>query len=100
MSYRTVKIQEADYRYLEQTALLLGTTVQEMLGNLIKKQKIIEMERTEGPKSSESVSDRKSRWAEISARIRKNPPLSGAGDFVRESAKELREDFSFRHDTE
>jgi len=100
MSYHTVKIEEAHYRYLEQAAVCWKTNVQDILSKIIEKQKLENSQIPQEPKSSEPVCHKKSRWTEISARIRKNPPLNGAGDFVRESAKEFREDFSFRHDTE
>jgi len=48
----------------------------------------------------ENTHHKKSRWAELSERIHKNPPLSGAGDYVLEYFQEFREDFAFEHDKE
>ena len=50
----------------------------------------------------EGVSDGKgrSRWVCLSEQIGKNPPLSGAGDYVRECSREFRDEFAFRHDSE
>jgi len=41
-----------------------------------------------------------SRWTRFSERIRKNPPLSGVGDYVRECSRDFRDEFTFRHDWE
>ena len=48
----------------------------------------------------DSESCDRSRWARFSERIRKNPPLSGAGDYVRECSREFRDEFAFGHDSE
>ena len=46
----------------------------------------------------EETKPKKSRWAEISERIQKDPPLRGAGEYVRQVSKEFREDFALTHD--
>jgi hypothetical protein len=40
----------------------------------------------------------KSRWATFSEEIKKEPPLRGLGDYVRQCSKEFREDFSLNHE--
>jgi ABC-type uncharacterized transport system ATPase subunit len=40
----------------------------------------------------------KSRWAKFSEEIKKEPPLRGLGDYVRQCSKEFREDFALNHD--
>ncbi|MDM8525059.1 hypothetical protein QUF80_16940 [Desulfococcaceae bacterium HSG8] len=56
----------------------------------------LENRRSEGDSEEQGGS----RWARFSERIRKNPPLSGAGDYVRECSREFRGEFAFRHDSE
>ncbi|MCP4107765.1 MAG: hypothetical protein GY749_19835 [Desulfobacteraceae bacterium] len=58
------------------------------------------LDESEESLSEQPVIRKKGRWAEFSERVRKNPPLSGAGDCVRKYSEELREDFAFRHDQE
>ncbi|MCP4353913.1 MAG: hypothetical protein GY795_51355 [Desulfobacterales bacterium] len=52
------------------------------------------------PLPEQTAIRKKGRWAEFSEQVRKNPPLSGAGDCVRKCSEELREDFAFQHDQE
>ncbi|QTA92993.1 hypothetical protein [Desulfonema magnum] len=98
--YRTIEIKEDDYRYLEKSARLAGTTIPSLLRELIGKKKAAD----ESAFAKTSVSDRtcgeKGRWAKFSEKICENPPLRGAGDYVRECSEKFREDFTFRHDEE
>ncbi len=45
----------------------------------------------------EQALHKKSRWVHVSERIRNNPPLRGAGEYVRNCSKEFREDFALNH---
>ena len=38
------------------------------------------------------------KWQHLADRVRKNPPLSGAGDQVLQDSKEFRENFAFSND--
>ncbi len=98
MLKHTVKIEDADYRYLEQDARFLGISVEEMLSKMIEKQRLIDHQKPDKFGNPESIYDKQSRWAGISRRIRRKPPLRGAGDYVRECAKEFRDDFSLGTD--
>jgi len=100
MPQYTVKIEETDYRHLEQVAQFLGISVKDTLSKMIEEQRYLNKQKSGKLKKSESVYDKPSRWAKISHRIRKKPPLRGAGDYVRECSKEFRNDFSLRHDAE
>ncbi len=100
MPQHTIEIEETDYRYLEQAARYMGISVKDMLRKMIEKQRLNDKQQSDNLEKSESVYDKQSRWAEISRRIRRKPPLRGAGDYVRECTKEFRDDFLLRHDTE
>jgi len=100
MLRHTIKIEEKAYRYLEQDARFLGISIEEALSKIIEKQIFTENQTSDKCGNSESVYVQKSRWAQISRRIRKNPPLRGVGDYVRECSKEFRGDFSLGHDVE
>lgn len=97
MPYRTIKVEESDYRYIEKSAVSFGISVHDMLSKILEKQRIIDKKLHDIP---EIEYKKKSRWVAISERIKKDPPLRGAGDYVKESSREFRENFSFKHDTE
>ncbi|OQX01494.1 MAG: hypothetical protein BWK80_59835 [Desulfobacteraceae bacterium IS3] len=93
MSYRIVEIEETDYQYLEKYAHTGGITIQYLIRQLIANH-----QRDEN--TDENAHHKKSRWAEFSERIRKNPPLSGSGDYLHNCSQEFREDFEFGHEEE
>lgn len=98
MLYHTIQIEDPEYRYLEQRAKAAGLSIQLFLKQLITGQQIAEKQQGHERHKPEHISTKKSRWAQCSERIRRNPPLRGAGEFVRQCSKEFREDFTFRHD--
>ncbi len=100
MLKHTIKIDDTDYRYLEQAALLLEISVKDMLSKIIEKQRLTDKQKSDKLGKSKSVYDKQRRWAEISHRIRRDPPLRGAGAFVRKCGEEFRDDFSLKHDVE
>jgi hypothetical protein len=83
-------------RQLPDTENFVGTLLKQALES--RDHKIAE-ERT-SQKETDPESLKKSRWARFSERIRKNPPLTGAGEYVRECSREFRDEFAFKHDSE
>ncbi len=98
--YRTIEITEDDYQYLEKSAKVARTTIQSLLRELIGKSRAADKRISDETPTSGQRHRKKSRWAQFSERICEDPPLSGAGDYVRECGREFREDFTFRHDEE
>ena len=96
MIHLTVDIEETDYKYLEIAAKSSGVTIQLFLKQLITRQQRFDQKRYQ--EEFEEAKPKKSRWAEISERIQKDPPLRGAGEYVRQASKEFREDFALSHD--
>ncbi len=97
MTTHMVELEDADYQYLEKSANVAGISVQELIKDILSKQRNAD---NEVVSSHEKKKPLKSRWAKFSERIRKNPPLRGAGEYVRECSREFREDFAFKHDVE
>ncbi len=100
MPYRTIEIEDRDYQDLERAAKNAGVTIQLFLKQLITKQQVADKDTSHKMLDSKQGKRKKSRWALFSERIRKNPPLRGAGEYVRQCSKEFREDFAFKHDEE
>ncbi|MCP4405571.1 MAG: hypothetical protein GY801_50740 [bacterium] len=99
MIHLTIDIEETDYKYLERAAKSSGVTVQLFLKQLITRQQRFDPKGyQEELISPEETKPKKSRWAELSERIRKDPPLTEAGEYVRQTSKEFREDFALSHD--
>ena len=99
MVHMTVDIEETDYQYLEQAAQSAGVTIQSFLKHLISRQHLVVQEDSQEKRIQlEQPHRKKSRWAQLSERIRQDPPLRGAGDYVRECSKEFRDDFALHHD--
>ncbi len=92
-----IELEDADYQYLEKSANIAGVSVQALIKDILSKRRNAD---NGVDLNSEKVKQKKSRWASFSERIRQNPPLRGAGDYVRKSSKEFREDFAFKHDVE
>jgi hypothetical protein len=82
----TIKLTEAEYRALERSAQSSGLSVRAYLRQLITRARSQEAEASGGAQSS--------RWARLSERVRRDPPLRGAGELVLESTRRLREDFA------
>lgn len=99
MAYLSIEVEEADYRYLERPAKTEGTSVPTILKRMIAGMRAAAAPSPK-PGSPDSEPLAESRWARISQRIQKDPPLDGAGDFVRACSKEFREDFSLSRDEE
>lgn len=100
MVYYTIQIEETDYRYLEHKAKAAGLSIQLFLKQLITRQQLHEQGELRETNKEDQVAPQKSRWAQCSERIRKNPPLRGAGEYVRQCSQEFRQDFIFKHDEE
>lgn len=83
-------------RQLPDTENIAGALLKKALES--RDHKIVEEKTSQ--KETEPEIREKSRWARFSERIRKNPPLSGAGDYVRECSREFRDEFAFKHDLE
>lgn len=99
MIHLTVDIEETDYKYLERAAKSSGLTIQLFLKQLITQQQLFDQEESQKKLiTPEKITHKKSRWAELSERIQKDPPLRGAGEYVRQVSKEFREDFALTHD--
>jgi hypothetical protein len=99
MIHVTVDIEETDYKYLERAAKSSGVTIQLFLKQLITRQQLFDQEKSQRKQiPTEETTSGKSRWAKLSERIQKDPPLKGAGDYVRQASKEFREDFALSHD--
>lgn len=96
MPTHMIELEDADYQYLRKSANMAGVSVQTLIKNMLSMQRQADNGRE---LDSEKV-QKKSRWASFSERIRKNPPLRGAGEYVRKCSKEFREDFVFKHDVE
>jgi len=94
----TIQIGETHYRWLVEAAHTEGLSVNDFVMRMIEKQRFVD--ESVPAKDINPEFHKKSRWAELSERIRKKPPLSGAGDYVWKCAKEFREDFAFHHDVE
>ncbi len=61
-------------------------------------QNLADQDRSAQNSESSENHQKKGRWAKFSEEIKKAPPLSGLGDYVRECSKEFREDFALTHD--
>jgi hypothetical protein len=94
MIYHEIKIEDSDYKYLEKSARIAGLSIEEYLRQIIQHQQTFKKTLT----NPQSARTKKSRWAKLSEKIRKNPPLRGAGDYVSKMSKDFRNEFSFRHD--
>lgn len=84
-----LEIDETDYQALEKSAHKAGISVSELLKRLIDQHRALMDEarpRTPG------------RWARVSERIRRNPPLQGASEYIYSTSLEMREDFSVTED--
>lgn len=94
MPDRTIKIDESDYRYLEQLAACYGLEADDVLRKILQKFRFGEKRWADETESEKGNHGKKKRWSEASNRIRKNPPLRRGNDCVWESGKDDREDFS------
>ena len=99
MRYRTIEIEDTDYQYLEKAAKSAGITIQSFLKQLIAQQ-LGDNGGSHNVTMPKHANRQKGRWAQFSKRIRKNPPLSGVGEYVRKCSEEFREDFALKVDEE
>ncbi len=90
MASHTIELDDTDFKALEAAARAAGLTVRGFLKTLISRT------RSEGAKAAGDA--RPSRWAQLSQRVRSDPPLRGAGGYVRECSRALREDFALTRD--
>ena len=90
MSSHTIEVDQADYEILERSARLAGLSVRAFVKSLLAKVSNQEVE--SGRDASAS------RWALLSQKVRRDPPLRGAGDYVRQSSRAFREDFALTRD--
>ncbi|RLC05640.1 MAG: hypothetical protein DRI57_27405 [Deltaproteobacteria bacterium] len=95
----TIEIEDSDYQYLRKSAIASGMTIPSFLRMIISEKCASDDKVFDDISVSEGQKQR-GRWAKFSERIRQNPPLGNAGDYVRDCSKEFREDFVFRHDRE
>lgn len=99
MKHVTVTINDTDYADLEHDARVSGVTIQGFLEQLIARQYHV-VRKSFQPEQTvpETPSRKNSRWAKFSERIQSDPPLQGAGEYVRQAGQEFREDFALSHD--
>lgn len=90
MTTHTIKLTEAEYLALERSARSSGLSVRAYLSQLITRARSQDAEASDSPQTN--------RWARLSERVRRDPPLHGAGEFVLESTRRLREDFALTRD--
>jgi len=83
MASHTIELDAGEYEILERSANVAGLSVPVFLKQLIGKLRY----------PPEPVRTR-SRWAALSERVRREPPLRGAGDYVLECSHVFREDFA------
>ena len=90
MTSHTIELDQADYEALERSARLAGLSVRAFLKSLLAKasSQEVELPRDAPP----------SRWALLSQKVRRDPPLRGAGEYVRQSSQAFREDFALTRD--
>ena len=100
MIYHTIKIEDSDYQHLEKSAQIAGLTIEEFLKKLITEHQTLKREISHKQLKKYSRTQSKNRWVLLSEKIRRNPPLKGAGDYVRKSINEFKNDFEFNHDKE
>ena len=90
MASHTIELDDADFKALEAAARAAGLTVRGFLKSLIS--------RARGEGAEVAAGTRPSRWAQLSQRVQSDPPLRGAGEYVRECSRALREDFALTRD--
>lgn len=90
MASHTIELDDTDFKALEASARAAGLTVRGFLKTLISRT------RSEAAKVADDA--RPSRWAQPSQRVRSDPPLRGAGEYVRECSRAVREDFALTRD--
>ncbi len=76
MTTHMIELEDAEYQYLEKSANIAGVSIQEIIKDILSKQRNTENKVVLNPKKKKPV---KGRWAKFSERIRKNPPLRGSG---------------------
>ena len=96
MVYHEIKIEDSDYKYLKKSAKIAGLDIEKYL-----KQLILNQQNSKTKVTTEKISEPgKSRWAKLSEKIRQNPPLRGAGEYLFQSTENFKKEFSFKHDEE
>lgn len=98
MALHSIQIEETDYEYLKRSAGAAGISIETFMKQLIAEQQRLTPRATGEPSPDQEPSQRRSRWARFSEQVRKNPPLHGVGEYVRECSREFREDFALTQD--
>lgn len=88
MASHTIELEDPEYEYLKRSAHAAGMSVPAFLKQLIGIRRRDDAEAM--PKTS--------RWAQLSERVRRDPPLRGAGTYVSECSRDFREDFAVTRD--
>ena len=94
MIYHEIKLEDSDYKYLQKSARVAGLSIEEYLQQIIQNEQLLKIRL----RKQQNTGTDKSRWAKLSEKIRKDPPLRGAGDYVSKMGEDFKNEFSFKHD--
>jgi hypothetical protein len=84
----TIQLDDADYEKLARGAAGAGLSVSAFLKQLLSK--------VTG--STEEAQSEPSRWAQLSERVRQDPPLSGTSGLVQAHGRAFRDEFALTSD--